>query len=131
METDDPCDRRWLRGYAMLERFGLSFDLQCPWWHLPEAAALARAHPGTTLILDHTGLPSDRSEEGLALWRRYVADPPGVEGEALELSPDISWRRRLWWIALAFAPSSLMLGVAALLSLRLPRHSGGAGAKSL
>jgi len=48
---------------------------------------------------------------GLAMRRRFVADPPGVEGEALELSPDISWRRRLWWTALAFAPSSLMLGV--------------------
>ncbi len=47
---------------------------------------------------------------GYLLWRRYVADPPGVEGEGLALSPDIDWRRRLWWIALAFAPSSLMLG---------------------
>ena len=53
---------------------------------------------------------------GLILWRRFVADPPGVEGEDLELSPDISWRRRGVWILLAFAPSSLMLGVTLHLS---------------
>ncbi|UCH75089.1 MAG: fused MFS/spermidine synthase [Rhodospirillales bacterium] len=47
---------------------------------------------------------------GLFLWRRYIAEPPGIEGEELTLAPDITWRRRLWWIALAFAPSSLMLG---------------------
>ncbi|MDH3229709.1 MAG: fused MFS/spermidine synthase [Alphaproteobacteria bacterium] len=47
---------------------------------------------------------------GYAMWRRYVTDPPGAQGEGLTLSPDIDWRRRLWWIALAFAPSSLMLG---------------------
>jgi hypothetical protein len=48
---------------------------------------------------------------GLLLWKRFVAEPAGVEGEELELSPDISWRRRGMWILLAFAPSSLMLGV--------------------
>ncbi|MDH3229710.1 MAG: spermidine synthase, partial [Alphaproteobacteria bacterium] len=47
---------------------------------------------------------------GYAMWRRHVTDPPGAQGEGLTLSPDIDWRRRLWWIALAFAPSSLMLG---------------------
>jgi hypothetical protein len=53
---------------------------------------------------------------GLILWRRFVAEPRGAEGEELELSPDISWRRRGLWILLAFAPSSLMLGVTLHLS---------------
>ncbi len=48
---------------------------------------------------------------GLMLWRRYVAVPADAMVEGLTLSPDIGWRRRLWWTALAFAPSSLMLGV--------------------
>ncbi len=47
---------------------------------------------------------------GLSLWRRYVAEPADAVVEGLALSPAIDWRRRLWWIALAFAPSSLMLG---------------------
>lgn len=48
---------------------------------------------------------------GLVLWKRFVADPPGAEDKELALSSDISWLRRGMWILLAFAPSSLMLGV--------------------
>jgi predicted TIM-barrel fold metal-dependent hydrolase len=72
-------DPDWRRGYALLARYGLSFDLQTPWWHLAEAAALARAFPGTQIILNHTGLPADRSDEGLLGWRQamrtFAAEP--------------------------------------------------------
>ena len=44
------------------------------------------------------------------LWRHYVTGLPSARGDSRTLSSDIDWRRRLWWIALAFAPSSLMLG---------------------
>ncbi|RLK33384.1 amidohydrolase family protein [Cupriavidus plantarum] len=62
-------DAQWRRGYALLARHGMSFDLQAPWWHLDQAADLARDFPRTQLILNHTGLPSDRSEAGLQAWR--------------------------------------------------------------
>ena len=62
-------DERWRRGYAALEGLGLHFDLQSPWWNLHEAVRLARDFPRTTLILNHAGLPNDRSAEGLAGWR--------------------------------------------------------------
>ena len=65
-------DQRWRRGYALLESLGLAFDLQTPWWHLGEACELARDFPGITIILNHTGLPADRSVEGLAAWRRAM-----------------------------------------------------------
>ena len=74
-------DPKWRRGYAMLARHDLSFDLQTPWWHLAEAAELARDVPDTQIILNHTGLPSDRSEAGLAGWReamRKLAQAPNV-----------------------------------------------------
>jgi predicted TIM-barrel fold metal-dependent hydrolase len=41
-----------------------------PFWHLDEAAVVARAFPDTRIILNHTGFPWDRSEEGLSAWRR-------------------------------------------------------------
>lgn len=66
---DDP---RWRRGFALLERYGLSFDLQTPWWHLEAAADLAREFPTTPIIINHTGLPTDRSEPGLAGWRKAM-----------------------------------------------------------
>lgn len=63
---DDP---RWRRGFAQLETLSLSFDLQTPWWHLDAAGDLAHDFPRTSIILNHTGLPVDRSTEGLAGWR--------------------------------------------------------------
>ncbi len=74
-------DPAWRRGYALLARHHLSFDLQTPWWHLAEAAALARDFPGTQIILNHTGLPADRSAAGLEAWRkamRTLAEQPNV-----------------------------------------------------
>jgi predicted TIM-barrel fold metal-dependent hydrolase len=62
-------DPKWREGYGLLAPAGLHFDLQTPWWHLDEAAELARDFPGTTIILNHAGLPADRSAEGLAAWR--------------------------------------------------------------
>jgi predicted TIM-barrel fold metal-dependent hydrolase len=66
-------DPRWRAGYARLREHGLHFELQVPWWHLPEAAALARDFPETPLVLNHAGLPADRSPEGLAGWRAAMA----------------------------------------------------------
>ena len=66
-------DPRWRAGCARLARHGLSFDLQTPWWHLREATALARAFPDTLIVLNHTGLPADRSPDGLRGWREAMA----------------------------------------------------------
>lgn len=66
-------DTRWRDGYALLARNGLHFELQTPWWHLDAAAELARDFTATTIILNHTGLPSDRSPEALDGWRAAMA----------------------------------------------------------
>lgn len=65
-------DPKWRAGFAHLARLGLHFDLQTPWWHLHEAADLARAFPETTIVLNHTGLPSDRSAEAIAQWKKAM-----------------------------------------------------------
>jgi predicted TIM-barrel fold metal-dependent hydrolase len=63
----------WRAGYRHLAESGLHFELQTPWWHLRDALELARDFPGTTIILNHLGLPSDRSDVGLAGWREAMA----------------------------------------------------------
>jgi predicted TIM-barrel fold metal-dependent hydrolase len=65
-------DAKWRAGFGRLARNGLRFDLQTPWWHLAEAAQLAADFPDTPIILNHTGLPSDRSPEGIAGWKRAM-----------------------------------------------------------
>ena len=80
-------DEHWLRGFARLERHGFSWDLRVPSWHLREAAAVASAFPRTPIVLNHTGFPWDRSEEGLAEWRRNmeaIAREPNVHLKASE-----------------------------------------------
>jgi predicted TIM-barrel fold metal-dependent hydrolase len=67
---DDPV---WRSGFAQLQQYGLHFDLQTPWWHFDAAADLARDFPGTLLIVNHAGLPSDRSSEGLGAWRNALS----------------------------------------------------------
>jgi predicted TIM-barrel fold metal-dependent hydrolase len=81
-------DERWLAGFALLEKYGLSWDLRVPAWHLAEAAAVAHAFPRTRIVLNHTGFPWDRSEEGLARWRRLmerIAAEPNVHLKVSEL----------------------------------------------
>jgi predicted TIM-barrel fold metal-dependent hydrolase len=74
-------DPRWLEGFARLEKHCLSWDLRVPYWHLYEAAEVARAFPRTPIVLNHTGFPWDRSPEGLAAWHRAmeaIAREPNV-----------------------------------------------------
>lgn len=74
-------DETWLRGLALLEQHDLSWDMRVPWWHLREAAEVARMFPSLRIALNHTGLPMDRSEEGLAGWRQgmsALAECPNV-----------------------------------------------------
>lgn len=79
-------DDRWRRGYAELARHGLHFDLQAPWWHLHEAVQLARDFPQTTIILNHAGLPADRSAAGLHAWRQALAPLADCPNVAVKVS---------------------------------------------
>lgn len=80
---DDPA---WRRGYALLARHNLSFDLQTPWWHMDAAADLAHDFPATQIIINHTALPSDRSTEGLAGWRRALENVATKGNVAIKIS---------------------------------------------
>jgi predicted TIM-barrel fold metal-dependent hydrolase len=77
------------------EKYRLSYDLQTPWWHLAEAADLARDFPRTQIIVNHTGLPADRSREGLAGWRRALETVAAQPNVAVKISGlghrDHSW----------------------------------------
>ena len=79
-------DPAWRSGYARLAGHGLSFDLQTPWWHLEEAARLNADFPETLIVLNHTGLPGDRSPESLAGWRRGMAAFAAAPNVAVKIS---------------------------------------------
>ena len=79
-------DPAWRKGYARLQSNGLHFELQTPWWHLHEAAQLARDFPETSIILNHTGLPADRSAEGIAGWKAAMQGLSACPNVAVKIS---------------------------------------------
>jgi len=79
-------DPNWRRGFARLHANGLSFDLQTPWWHLEEARALADDFGDTAIILNHAGLPADRSDAGLAGWRAALRLLAGAPNASIKIS---------------------------------------------
>jgi len=79
-------DAKWRAGYERLAPLGLRCDLQTPWWHLGEAARLAADFPDTQIILNHTGLPADRSADGIAGWKRAMSTLAGCPNVAVKIS---------------------------------------------
>ena len=70
IQTPDLMDApAWRRGFAALAPRGLSFDLQCYPGQFDQALRLADAYPATSIILNHAGMPVDRSHDGFAHWR--------------------------------------------------------------
>lgn len=72
---------RWQSQFTLLRENDLSFDLQLYPHQMPEAVALAQAHPDTLLLLNHTGMWVDRDLEGWRAWRdglRALAACPNV-----------------------------------------------------
>ncbi|OFZ99031.1 MAG: amidohydrolase [Betaproteobacteria bacterium RIFCSPLOWO2_02_FULL_62_17] len=72
-------DGKFREGFACLERYGLSYDAWMLFPQLPEAADLARAFPGITIILGHIGGlvgvgPYSNRDEVLERWKRNVAE---------------------------------------------------------
>lgn len=92
---DDP---RWRDGFARLGAHGLMFDLQAPWWELDAAADLAADFPATTIVLNHAGLPADRSAQGLEAWRRHMARLARHPNVVLKIS-GIGLKDRPWSLA--------------------------------
>ena len=88
-------DQAWLKDLALFEKYGLSWDMRVPYWHLEEAADVARALPNVQMILNHAGLPWDRSEQGLDIWRRGMEALAACENVTTKISflllPDGPW----------------------------------------
>jgi predicted TIM-barrel fold metal-dependent hydrolase len=82
---------------ADLSVHGKPGSLQDERWHLGEAADAIAMFPSLTVILEHAGLPWDRSEAGLAHWRlgmEALARLPNVTVKLSEFGlPTAPWNR--------------------------------------
>jgi predicted TIM-barrel fold metal-dependent hydrolase len=79
-------DPQWRRGYALLEKHKLSFDLQVYHHQMADAAALAGLHPGIPVLLNHAGLPVRRDPDYLDAWRHGMRTLAAVPNVAAKIS---------------------------------------------
>jgi predicted TIM-barrel fold metal-dependent hydrolase len=88
-------DPQWLKGLKVLEKLGLIYDFRVPYFNLKEGAELPGLCPGLQFIVNHAGLPRDRSSEGLAIWRdgmKALAAHPNVAMKVSGISlPGMAW----------------------------------------
>ena len=77
---------RFRAGYARLADHDLHFELQTVYWHLPDAADLARAFPHIFMVLNHTGVPGDRQPGTLERWRAAMAQVAGCPNVMVKIS---------------------------------------------
>ena len=88
-------DKRWPVALALLQKHGLAWDLRVPFWHLQEAAAILRDFSTLPVVLQHTGLPWDRSEAGLAAWRQGMDALAALPNVCVRLS-ELGLKDRPW-----------------------------------
>jgi L-fuconolactonase len=106
----EPDDRFMLRpafcaGLALLEEFGLAYDILVYSRHLPSAAELADRCPGQRFVLDHLGKPDIRAGAGaIAGWARdlrTLAARPNVWAKLSGLITEAEWTH---WTPQALRP---------------------------
>ncbi|WP_233859289.1 amidohydrolase family protein [Paraburkholderia sp. HD33-4] len=89
---DDP---RWPRALERLAAHGLSWDLRVPFWHLGDAVQCLADGPAVDVVLEHAGLPWDRTKAGLAVWRRGMEALAALPRVVVKLSEfglrDAAW----------------------------------------
>src|SRR5690606_30839671 len=68
-EGDYLVDPAFHRGYALLEKYDLAYDLDCFWEGMGKARDLAHQFPNIRLILGHAGFPQERDDEYFANWK--------------------------------------------------------------
>ncbi len=84
-------DPKFRRGFARLAGRGLGFDAWLYHPQIAELTALARAFPGTTIVLDHLGAPlgagpyAHRRQEVFAQWQRALRELAGCPNVYLKL----------------------------------------------
>lgn len=79
---DITLDPAWERGFALLSKYGLSFDLQAYPTQFAELARLIERHPETAVIIDHAGLGVDGDES----WRMAMKTMAALPNVSIKIS---------------------------------------------
>lgn len=113
---DDPAFRR---GFDILQKRDLIYDMDAGWPQMHQARNLAETFPRATIILGHCGFPKKRTTDYFHAWRKGIRHLAGAPNVACKLSGllmvDHDWTVESLrpWIETcieAFGPSRCMFG---------------------
>lgn len=88
-------DDAWQRGFGLLAKHGLSFDLQCYPGQMLALAELFARHPDIPVIVNHAGMAVPSDPDGIAEWRRGLAALAALPQVSIKLS-GFGFARRDW-----------------------------------
>jgi len=67
-------DPQWLKGLALLEKYNLSFEMHILPRQMHRAAEAVRSVPNVRIMVDHCGLPYERDETTMRVWREGLTE---------------------------------------------------------
>lgn len=76
----------WCEQFALLEQFGMSFDLQLYPDQMAETAEFLAKYPGIPVVIDHAGSPYDQSLQGLGRWKKGLTTLAALPQVHMKLS---------------------------------------------
>lgn len=92
-EADITTSDAWMRGFGLLAKYHLSFDLQAYPGQFAHLAALIAKHPDTQVIVDHAGMAIPGDTDGWITWRRGMAALAALPNVAVKISGmGFTWR---------------------------------------
>jgi predicted TIM-barrel fold metal-dependent hydrolase len=112
-------DETFQRGFARVAAHGLIYDLEATVKDMPAAENLADKFSDTLIVLEHTGMPMERSDEYFHMWHNAIKRLARADNVVCKISglgmTDHNWTVtsiRPWVIAAieSFGPTRCMFG---------------------
>ncbi len=77
---------QWQKGFALLEKYNLSFDMQIYPTQMASALQLAKHYPYINIIIDHIGLPLWQDDINLKFWQEGLTALSSANNVYIKLS---------------------------------------------
>lgn len=79
-------DKEWKKGYALLSKYNLHFEMQIFDTQIPDACNLAQEFPDILIVLEHLGWPLKSDLAYLPLWKERLAQLAQLQNVFLKIS---------------------------------------------
>ncbi len=74
------------RGYALLEKYNLVASIAAQWQDMDKLVALASKFPNIPIVIDHAGVPDERTPEYFENWKRGMQTAAAVDNIICKIS---------------------------------------------